>query len=225
MDLTADQKQILEALKASGLSKKFYWTGGTLLSHYYLYHRQSFDLDFFSDTAFSRDELIPFTDELKRRFVLENIPEKKVFDRWEFFITHGDSTSRCEFVHYNGEKKRIAPLVDYHGILIDSLPDMAANKTMAYIDRNEVKDLFDIYTLLHQKKFTAFELLALVNQKFGATFSEFMFWGESAKSLKNLEGLRLYLIETDASKQDEILKEVNYFFLDQGKDFLTKHLD
>lgn len=43
------QKQFLElVLQESYFLKKFYLTGGTALSCWYLHHRESYDLDFFS---------------------------------------------------------------------------------------------------------------------------------------------------------------------------------
>ena len=53
--LTPDHEVILAILAKHEIAKRFYWTGGTLLSHYYLHHRKSFDLDFFSDTEFTRE--------------------------------------------------------------------------------------------------------------------------------------------------------------------------
>lgn len=225
MDITPLQQIIFEILKSSGLAKQFYWTGGTLLSHYYLHHRKSFDLDFFTEQPFSHDALLPFIAQLKTRLTLTEIPEKHVYDRWEFLIDTATEQSRCEFVYYNHEKIRLAPLVPYQGLFIDSLEDLAANKTMAYIDRNEVKDLYDVYTMVSTKKFTVTELLAHVKKKFGASFSEFTFWSESAKALKNLDSLRVYFLDTDKAKQDEMIRDVKYFFLDRGKDFLEKNLE
>lgn len=225
MKLTVTQKQIIEVFKKAGLVKRFYWTGGTLLASYYLHHRRSFDLDLFTDTPFSHDLLLPFIAEVKHRFALVTLPEKKIYDRWEFLISTPEENVRCEFVLYNGDKKRLAPLTTHDGILIDSLPDIAANKTMAYFDRNEPKDLFDLYILLTRKKFTVRQLLQLVEQKFGPTFSEFMFWGESAKSLKNLhDALTPYFLETDKTKQQTLLKEIEYFFLDGGKNYLNQQI-
>ncbi len=223
MTLSADQDIILTILARHELANKFYWTGGTLLSHQYLHHRKSFDLDFFSDTFFGYEELTPFLDDVKRTLG-GTMTESRIYDRWEFVVKKSDREIRLEFVHYNHEKKRLAPLIQINGILIDSLPDLAANKTMAYVDRNEVKDLFDIYTLLIQKKFSVAELLLLVEKKFGAQWGEFLFWSESAKSLKNISKLRIYLLEQDPAKQDELLKDLEHFFLDGGRDFLAKQL-
>ncbi len=113
----------------------------------------------------------------------------------------------------------------YKGLLIDNLTDMAANKVMAYLDRNQPKDLLDVYTLLVEKKFTLVELLQLVERKFGARIPEFLFWSESGKSLKRLDDLRPYLLESDLKQQDEFLTDVKHYFLDEGKDFLTTILE
>lgn len=223
MILSGDQKTILSILARHELAKKFYWTGGTLLSHHYLHHRRSYDLDFFTDHAFSRDELAPFIDDVRTTLV-GKLSESRVYDRWEFVLTTNGGDLRFEFVHYNHEKKRLAPLSHLYGVLIDSLPDLAANKTMAYIDRNEPKDLLDVYTLLIRNKFTIKKLLSLVEQKFGAVFPEFLFWSESSKGLHRLKGLKSYLLISDAEKQQELLKDIKYFFLDGGRDFLSRQL-
>lgn len=123
-------------------------------------------------------------------------------------------------MYYNHEKKRLAPCLAYRGLRIDSLPDLAANKVMAYLDRNQPKDLLDVYTLLSAKKFTLTELLELVERKFDERIGEFLFWSESGKSLKRLGDVRPYLLEANPRKQDDFLKNVKYFFLDGGRDFL-----
>lgn len=208
MILTAAHEVILSMLAKSDLKDRFYWTGGTLLSHYYLHHRRSFDLDFFSDTGFTREELTPF---------LSDVTKASGMDL--------DPPLRFEFVHYNHEKVRLCPLTTYRGLLIDSFADLAANKVMAYLDRNQPKDLLDVYTLLAEKKFTLVELLQLVERKFGERIGEFLFWSESGKSLKRLEDLRPYLLEFNPKKQDAFLQDVKHFFLDHGKDFLSTLLD
>lgn len=225
MILTPTHETMLTLLAQSDLKDRFYWTGGTLLSHYYLHHRKSFDLDFFTEKPFEHDELLPFVTQVKQALHIDYFEETKVYDRWEYVIPITDPVTRFEFVYYNHEKKRLAPLSSYRGLLIDNLTDMAANKVMAYLDRNQPKDLLDVYTLLKEKKFELGELLSLVERKFGSRIPEFLFWAESDKSLKRLEDLRPYLLESDVEKQDVFLKEIKYYFLDQGKDFLSSILD
>lgn len=224
MILTKDQDIILATLARHEIAKRFYWTGGTLLSSHYLHHRKSFDLDFFTDTPFLREELDVFLLDVKRELGGDQLTERKIYDRWEFILSRHDVPVRFEFVHYNHEKKRLAPLIPYRGLLIDSLPDISANKTMAYLDRNQPKDALDIYWILKKRKFTVRKLLALIAEKFSVHISEFTFWSESTKSLKQFDSLKPYLLETNTQKQEEFLRKVTYFFLDHGKDFLTEKL-
>ena len=51
--LTPIQNQVLNQIKKSPfLKNNFYFTGGTVLSEFYLQHRYSNDLDFFSENKF-----------------------------------------------------------------------------------------------------------------------------------------------------------------------------
>jgi len=220
MELTSTHKLILNLIIKSSLDKKFYWTGGTLLSHYYLHHRLSYDLDFFTDTNFSYDTLLPFISILKEMTGIKHLEPTKIYDRWEFII-HKPESLRFEFVFYNHEKKRLSPLLAYQGILIDSLADISANKIIALFDRNEPKDLFDVYTLLVQKKYTVPQLLDLAEKKFGVKFSEFSFWSECTKSFPLLDSLKPYLFPKEKNKKD-LLGNIKEFFLSQGKDYLEK---
>src|SRR5947209_4431075 len=47
--LVPAQRALLAAFGASPLAKSFYLTGGTALAAFYLHHRDSDDLDFFTD--------------------------------------------------------------------------------------------------------------------------------------------------------------------------------
>lgn len=220
MNLTPTQQTILSVLKDSGLSRTFYWTGGTLLSVHHFHHRYSYDLDFFSEKPFSFEFLTPFLWLLKQRLGGTEIQSHKIYDRWEFIIEKPEQT-RLEFVYYNHEKKRLKPLQKYLGISIDSLDDIAANKLMAYFDRNEPKDLYDVYFLITKGNFKVTKLIDLVKRKFGVTFSEFSFWSESAKSLELLVSLKPLIPQEE---EKNMLPTVKQFFLSQGKLFLDKTL-
>jgi len=221
ISFTESQKKIIDLFSASSLSKKFYLTGGTALSVFYLQHRLSIDLDFFSDKPFLYDEIAPFIERLKKDFNLKEIPTVKIFDRWQFTVKDKE-TVKLEFVYFDHEKKRLKPLKKEGRILIDSLEDIAANKTLAYFDRNEPKDLFDLYYLITKKDFPVSKLLELVKDKFGIVFSEISFWSESTKSLKLLASLRPFIAEKNF---DSLIKEINSFFYEEGKKSLAEKLD
>ncbi|MCX6723594.1 MAG: nucleotidyl transferase AbiEii/AbiGii toxin family protein [Candidatus Staskawiczbacteria bacterium] len=221
MELFPIQKKVLDLFKESNLNGKFYWTGGTMLSFVYLKHRLSVDLDFFSDVPFSYGDVAGFVNDLKSVLKLSKVEGKKIFDRYEFFLTNSENV-RLEFVFYNFPA--LTPRKKWEGILIDSLDDIAANKTMAFFDRNEVKDLFDIYFLIKKAKFTPLKLLELVENKFGVKFSEGSFWSESFKSFDKMENLMPFLISKNESGKAKILDEIREYFIKNSKDFLDEQL-
>lgn len=218
--LNGDQLTLIKLFSTSPLVNKFYLTGGTALSAFYLQHRLSVDLDFFSDEPFSYEELTIFLNMVKEEFNLKDISAVKIFDRWQFTI-EAKNPVKLEFVYFNHEKKRLSPPKNHMNISIDSLDDIAANKTLAFFDRNEPKDIFDLYYLIVKGGFTASRLLKLVNNKFGIKFSEFSFWSESTKSLKLLNSLRPLIIDDNSN---DLTKNISDFFLEEGKKFLTKNL-
>lgn len=221
VEITLLQKKVLDLFSKSPLKNKFYWTGGTLLSVLYLHHRQSKDLDFFSNKPFTYNQIIGFVRNLKKQLKLTKIEEKKVFDRWEFFL-HDKEEIRLEFVFYDHPK--IRPQKKWQGILIDSLEDIAVNKVMAFFDRNDPKDLVDLYFLLTKKKFKVKQLLKLVERKFGVRLEESSFWSESCKAFKDLDEIfPLLLVKTPPEKQ-KIIQEIKEYFTSQSVDYLKKVL-
>lgn len=144
-EITLLQKKALGFFQKSPMAKKFYWTGGTVLAAFYLHHRRSQNLDFFSDSPINYDEIIKFVRFLKKELPLKELQEKKIFDRWEFILRNKEEL-RLEFVHY--EHPKLRPRKQWRGIELDSLEDIATNKVMAFFDRNDPKDLVDLYFLL-----------------------------------------------------------------------------
>lgn len=211
------QEKVLEIFKKSPLCQKFYWTGGTLLSFVYLHHRLSQDLDFFSDKPFSYGEVLKFVQTLKKKLKLSRIEGRKIHDRHEFLLKDKE-VLRLEFVLF--EHPSLKPRKKYKGILVDSLDDIAANKVMAFFDRNDPKDLFDLYFLLAEKRYKVKELLKLTEKKFGVLFSESTFWSESYKAMKELKTLKpLLLTKTENGKQ-KLIKKIKEYFISHSTKYL-----
>lgn len=213
------QKKVLDLFKESDLNGRFYWTGGTMLSSVYLKHRLSVDLDFFSDEPFNYNDVTGFINNLKKSINALRVDEKKIHDRYEFFLRNSENV-RLEFVFYNFPKQKLRK--KWQGVFVDSLDDIAANKTMAFFDRNEVKDLFDVYFLIEKGKFTPQKLLKLVEEKFGVKFSEGSFWSNGFRFFDKLENLTP-LLET--KNKDEILPEIKDYFAKNSKRFLDKQFE
>ena len=217
LGLTKLQKQTLDFFAKSSLVKKFYWTGGTLLSTVYLNHRFSEDIDLFSDKPFDRSDVNDFIENLKKDLGLKDIVSRKIQDRLEFLINNGDKL-RIEFVFY--EHPKLKSRKTWHGLLIDSVFDIGVNKTMAMFDRNEAKDIFDLYFLIVKKHLQVKDLLKGVNKKFGFRVEEDSFWSESMKALNNLEKIKPFLIADSEKEKGELIETIKKFFLSHSSLYL-----
>ena len=220
--LTKLQSEVLKVLASSPLRERFYLTGGTLLAARYLHHRLSQDLDFFSREPFAHQELLGFINELKKHTQLTDIEEKKIFDRWEFFL-HNEDNVRLEFVRYN--YPALGPREIWQGVLVDSLDDIAANKTLALIDRNEPKDAFDLYCILTKAEYTIARLLELVEKKFSIYLEEGLVWSEALKSAGELETLSPLIEDQDKNGGVNLLRDIEAYFEDRSREFLRGKLE
>ena len=72
--LTKNQKKFLDFFKKSPhLVKNFYFTGGTCLAEFYLKHRMSEDLDFFSENEFITSSISVCLQKAKKYLFYEKI--------------------------------------------------------------------------------------------------------------------------------------------------------
>ncbi|MCD6133623.1 MAG: nucleotidyl transferase AbiEii/AbiGii toxin family protein [Deltaproteobacteria bacterium] len=146
--LTKIQKQFLAYFGKSELSKHFYFTGGTALSYVYLQHRRSYDLDFFTDnkTALDINAILSFLHSIAE---IKKINYEAIYDRRLFLISSPDESLKVEFTFY--PFKNVAPRRKVGDLWVDSFEDIFVNKLAALADRNEVKDIMDIYFILKEK--------------------------------------------------------------------------
>lgn len=212
------QTSILEALAASPLSKQFYWTGGTLLAEKYLQHRHSYDVDLFTDMPFRYEEILPLVRAVKEKTKVKIVEEKKVHNRWEFFL-HNHRDVRFEFVHYDFSP--LHPRTRWRGVLIDSLDDLAANKTMAVVERHAPKDAVDMYFLMTKKKYTLDTLLARAKKKFGLTLDPSTLIGEILLACRDLHTIKTMLLGSP-KKQQQALDSIHEYFKNLSADFLHR---
>lgn len=154
------QKQILNAFGELPDSEHFYLAGGTALSYFYLKHRKSNDLDFFTP---AEELILPFSHHLEemlkkkalnveRQRGLRSFVELLVKKNAEVTIIHLAQDSSFRF-----DKTRVFP--QHPKIQIDSLIDIAANKLLALFGRATLRDFIDVYFLVKSSKFSPEELI------------------------------------------------------------------
>lgn len=161
----------------SVLPKQFYLSGGTALAEFYLKHRYSEDLDFFSPKEFDFIDLQPQIKGLQKLIKAKKITIENRFNRnLVFFETPGE-TLKIEFSWFVGEP--IEPGFKYRKLTIDSKLDIAVNKLFTIYQRPRARDYIDLYYLI--PKFPVKKLAQLARIKFdwnidplqlGARFNE-----------------------------------------------------
>lgn len=206
--LTKDQILFLEEFKKNSvLSAVFYLTGGTALAEFYLKHRYSDDLDFFTSDNFPQIEVEGFAQKIKSRLSAHDATYKKLYDRRIFYFHFDDGRDdlKIEFTHY--PFKQLEQPKNINGILVDSLKDISANKLMAMIDRIEPKDFFDLYWIV-KEHFSFTVIRQDAEKKFGLKIDELTLGGEFAK-VRNLA----LPIKKIREVSDE---ELRHFFAEQS---------
>lgn len=157
------QKQIFNKVsKDPVLSKQFYFTGGTALSAFYLHHRESEDLDFFSESDFEDTKIEELINNLSISFKIPYRFTKKGEARIFEFVKNDKLLIKIDFNYY--PYKRVEKGNKHQEIEIDSLRDIAINKLLTINQRGDVKDFVDLYFLL--KDFTIWDLMYGVQAKF-----------------------------------------------------------
>lgn len=170
--LTARQKKVLSFVKETPyLTDRFYFTGGTALSHYYLQHRLSEDLDFFSEKEFNPETLFPIITDIAKTLAAKVTP--RFIDNRMYICMYQfpDKTElKVDFCHY--PYPRLEKDNTDGKLRIDSLFDIAVNKITTIGQRTTVKDFVDLYYLW--EKFGLWDLIHGAEKKFRVKYEPFL---------------------------------------------------
>ncbi len=142
------QKKATEFVASTKELNDFYLTGGTALAAFYLQHRISDDLDFFSYSEFDPIFIHKISSELKNVLVASQMRFSRLYDRFQFFYQLNDEETKIEFSKY--PFRQLNPVNTINGLRVDSEEDIASNKLMAILDRFDPKDFVDLYFLLQK---------------------------------------------------------------------------
>lgn len=163
--LTPNQVNTLKAIATTDLAKHFYFSGGTALSHYYLQHRYSEDLDFFNKDEFDVTSVTSIIKTLKSKINYSTIDFQISLNRNLYFLHFPDkSILKLEFTYYPFEQIETPYIQD--GLLIDSAIDIATNKLFTITQTSRGRDYYDLYYLIQKYGYTIPKLRMLAKQKF-----------------------------------------------------------
>ena len=131
--------------------EKFYLAGGTALS-LHLGHRRSEDLDLFAENRFALQPYIDTISSLNGQILM---PEEG-----SIHCIVNDVKLSLLFYPY----PLINPLVEFSGIKVASLDDIACMKIVAVSQRAEKKDFFDVYEIA--KIYARSDIRELLHKKY-----------------------------------------------------------
>lgn len=165
--LTPFQSQILEQIKNdSGLTKQFYFTGGTALSEYYFKHRLSEDLDFFSATEFDPNQLLIWLKNLQSQVKLSKIEQQNGNGQVTFFLYQNPNSSplKLDFAYFPFD--HLGKFKKDQNLRISSLDDVSINKIHAISSRTRSRDYLDLMFCLKKLNWNPNDIMQNYRLKF-----------------------------------------------------------
>ena len=165
--LTPKQLDFLELVQSqSQLTKRFYLTGGTALSEFYLQHRLSEDIDLFCEKEEVNQKLVEaFLKKNSAKIGVKKIKRSQFLGLFSYLLVYNDGEElKIDFNYY--PFPQIDKGVKYKNLRIDSLVDIAANKVHTLFMRARARDYIDLYFLLTSKQYSLLELIKDAKAKF-----------------------------------------------------------
>lgn len=204
--LNKKQKLILEAFRTDEkLSPIFYFTGGTALSEYYLKHRESIDLDFFTKNDFDSQMVLEAVNSWSNKLEF-TIQSNFVDPTYIYLLKFKDGDElKIDFAKY--PYPQLNQPENHDGLMVDSFYDISVNKFLTVNQRTEVKDFVDLYYILD--KFNFWQLKDGVIAKFNIEIDPFLMATDymKAESFQNLPKMFKHLD----------LKTLKEFFVEKAR--------
>ncbi len=160
------QEAILRRFPRVQESELFYLTGGTALAMFYLHHRKSRDLDFFTST----EEIIPpFSHRMEEELRSNGMSVERQRGLHSFVELVVECEGESTLIHLAQDSPfRFEPakeFPEFPRLKVDSLADMASNKLLALFGRATLRDFIDVYGLVHGGFYQPMELMEKAKKK------------------------------------------------------------
>lgn len=147
--LSALQKEIIQEFFR--ITDKFYLTGGTPLSAFYLKHRYSIDFDFFTSDEIAFQNINTIIHK-----ICKNLAKKYSIITDTFYFKHinviDNSSRELLILHFSYDITEQFNKIKnrFDNIIVDTLEDILINKICAILGRSEIKDLIDLYFIAQE---------------------------------------------------------------------------
>ncbi len=164
--LSVNQQKLLKIIgNNKNFCQYFYLTGGTALAEFYLHHRLSEDLDFFSEEEIDSQIVFAFLKSIQKLAGIKKIDAQQSFNRNLFFLHLQDGDIiKTEFTYF--PFPRIEKKNKIGNLFVDSLLDIAVNKVFTIYQKPRARDFIDLFLIIQTNKFEIVDLIKKAKIKF-----------------------------------------------------------
>lgn len=207
--LTAFQQKFLDILADDPyIIKHFYFTGGTVLSEFYLHHRLSEDFDLFSEKEVYLPSVTAFLKKNALKLGIDIMEHRPFLGLHSFILRLRDGNKfKIDFNFY--PFPRIDKRKKYQKLNIDSLYDIAVNKVHTLFMNPRTRDYIDLYIIFKETDFTWKRLISDAKAKFDWHIDPFLLGAKLNKVTQIIDFPKM-LVPFDRKKMEE-------FFLMEAK--------
>jgi len=203
--LSENQVKVLEIISQSkDICQNFYLTGGTALAEFYLQHRFSEDLDFFSENEVDPQIIFSFLKSVKEKAEFEKIDAQQSFNRNLFFLHFSDEVIKTEFTYF--PFFRIEKGLLKGDLNIDSLLDIAVNKVFTIYQKPRARDYIDLYFIIQLKGWDMDSLLKKARIKFDWHI-DLLQWGSQLLQAEQVKDYPKMIKEVNPKEWQEFFVE------------------
>jgi len=204
--LSDNQRRLLTLLSEEvQICQSFYLSGGTALAEFYLQHRLSEDLDFFSEEEFESEGVSAVLKKIQKAAGIIRVRYEQSFNRNLFFLELEKEEIKTEFTYFPfpriEQKKKIGNLS------IDSLIDIAVNKVFTIYQKPRSRDYIDLYCIMKRESWTIADLVRKARIKFDYHIDPLQLGAQFVKAQELKDYPRMLILIDDSAWQGFFLEE------------------
>lgn len=211
--LTPYQVRILELFFATEFGKTFFLTGGTALSAFYLAHRESYDLDLFTDAPYDYQSMQAVLVDIAKKLSAKIAVKAKTDQYYELYLSHATDEWQQRIDIVVDQPVHFGNIVSVDGVRVDAIENIASNKLLTIFGRLEPKDFVDFYVIVTNSPLTLESVYTTAKQK-DTGLNEFYL----AHAMRQVEKISVW---PDMKKSIDIAAMQSYF-LRKADDLLRK---
>ena len=213
--LTPKQSHFLERVQnESQITKRFYLTGGTALSEFYLQHRLSYDIDLFTEQEEINQRVTEsFLKKVSPVLSVVHIKRSQFLGLFSYVLVYSDKEElKVDFNYY--PFPRIRKGTHYKNLVVDSVYDIAANKLHTIFMHPRSRDYLDLYFIMQRYNYSLDKLILDAKAKFDWDIDRITLASQFLR-VRDIDESAIVIVPFDK-------KEMDVFFLKLAKELEKK---